>query len=131
MPSPVRPQSGSNTRLASPVGPNPGLVPALVLFVGSLWSFFIHANIRVRLGWFEEILSTPAFHHWHHSRRDHIDRNYAAMLPIVDRVFGTFYLPKTWPAEYGTDTPVPDDVASQIIAPFQRQVTPVPPSGVR
>lgn len=119
------------TGLASPVGPNSGFIPVLVLFVGSLWSFFIHANVRVRLGWFEQILSTPAFHHWHHSRRDHIDRNYAAMLPVMDRVFGTFYLPKSWPADYGTDTPMPVDLAGQALAPFQPRPMPAPPSTVR
>jgi sterol desaturase/sphingolipid hydroxylase (fatty acid hydroxylase superfamily) len=109
------------TGLASSVGPNPTFIPALVLFIGSLWSFFIHANIRVRLGFFEEILSTPAFHHWHHSRDDHRDHNYAAMLPFVDRVFGTHYLPRTWPAEYGTDTPMPTALPGQLIAPFRSQ----------
>ncbi len=108
------------TGLASAVGPNPTLIPALVLFVGSLWSFFIHANIRVRLGWFESIISTPAFHHWHHTRDDHRDHNYAAMLPFMDRLFGTFYLPRHWPAAYGTDTPMPSDLPSQLIAPFRR-----------
>ena len=107
------------TGLASTVGPNPGLVPVLVLFIGSLWSFFIHANIRVRLGWFEELLSSPAFHHWHHTRNDRRDRNYAAMLPFVDRLFGTFYLPRHWPAEYGTDTPMPTGLPAQVIAPFR------------
>ncbi len=106
------------TGLAGTVGPAPTLVPALVLFIGSLWSFFIHANVRWRLGFFEEILSTPAFHHWHHSRRDHIDHNYAAMLPFMDRVFGTFHLPREWPAKYGTDTPMPQTLAGQMIAPF-------------
>lgn len=107
------------TGLAAPVGPNPTLIPALILFIGSFWSFFIHANIRVRLGWFEQLLSTPAFHHWHHSRRDHIDHNYAAMLPVMDRVFGTLYLPAAWPAEYGTDTPMPTALPAQLLAPFR------------
>jgi sterol desaturase/sphingolipid hydroxylase (fatty acid hydroxylase superfamily) len=87
------------TGLASPVGPNPTLVPTLVLFIGSLWSFFIHANLRWRLGPFEEIIASPAFHHWHHTFEDHKDHNYSSMLPFVDRLFGTFYLPKTWSAE--------------------------------
>jgi sterol desaturase/sphingolipid hydroxylase (fatty acid hydroxylase superfamily) len=106
------------TELASPVGPNPTLVPALILFVGSLWSFFIHANVRWRLGPLEELISSPAFHHWHHSRDDHRDHNYASMLPIMDRIFGTRYLPTTWPAAYGTDTPMPATVAGQLLAPF-------------
>ena len=112
------------TGLASPVGPNPTLVPALVLLVGSVWSFFVHANLRWRLGPLEEILSSPAFHHWHHTFDDHKDHNYASMLPIMDRVFGTFYLPKAWPAEYGTSTPMSDSLVGQILDPF----APSPPT---
>jgi len=105
--------------LAAPVGPHPTLVPALVLFAGSMWSFFIHANLRWRLGPFEQLISSPAFHHWHHTRNDHKDHNYAAMLPFMDRVFGTFYLPKgEWPAEYGTDAPVPSGLGEQLLRPL-------------
>jgi sterol desaturase/sphingolipid hydroxylase (fatty acid hydroxylase superfamily) len=106
------------TGLASPVGPNSSLVPAMVLFAGAIWSFFIHANLRWRLGPLEEIVATPAFHHWHHTYEDHKDRNYAAMLPVMDRIFGTFYLPNAWPAEYGTATPMPETVIGQLLAPF-------------
>jgi sterol desaturase/sphingolipid hydroxylase (fatty acid hydroxylase superfamily) len=106
------------TGLASPIGPNPTLVPAMVLFVGALWSFFIHANLRWRLGPLEEIIASPAFHHWHHTFEDHKDHNYASMLPFVDRLFGTFYLPKTWPAEYGTATPMPDTIIGQLLEPL-------------
>ena len=63
------------TGFAAPVGDHPSLIPALVLFVGSMWSFFIHANLRWRLGPFEEALSSPAFHHWHHTREDHKNHN--------------------------------------------------------
>ena len=106
------------TGLTGLTGPHPTLIPALVLFVGSMWSFFIHANVRWRLGPFEEILATPAFHHWHHTLEDHKDHNYASMLPVMDRVFGTFYLPNTWPEAYGTSTPMPDTVTGQLIEPF-------------
>jgi len=106
------------TGLASTVGRDPGLVPVLVLLVGTMWSFFIHANLRWRLGPLEEVISTPAFHHWHHTFADHRDHNYSSMLPIMDRVFGTFYLPREWPAEYGTDTPVPNNLLDQLLAPF-------------
>lgn len=108
--------------LTSVVGPHPTLVPALVLFVGSMWSFVIHANVRWRLGWFEHVISTPAFHHWHHSRNDHIDRNYSSMVPLIDRVFGTFYLPKHWPEAYGTDTPMPVTLTGQLFEPFTSRV---------
>jgi sterol desaturase/sphingolipid hydroxylase (fatty acid hydroxylase superfamily) len=106
------------TGLASPVGDHPSLIPAIVLFVGSMWSFFVHANLRWRLGPLEEVLSSPAFHHWHHTREDHKDHNYASMLPVMDRLFGTFYLPKQWPADYGTNTPMPVDLVSQMLEPL-------------
>jgi sterol desaturase/sphingolipid hydroxylase (fatty acid hydroxylase superfamily) len=106
------------TGLASPVGPHPALIPALVLFIGSMWSFFIHANLRWRLGPLEEVISSPAFHHWHHTRDDHRDHNYSSMLPFMDRVFGTFYLPRAWPAVYGIDQPMPESVTGQLLDPF-------------
>lgn len=106
------------TGLASPVGREAGLVPALVLLVGSLWSYFIHANVRWRLGVFEEVLSSPAFHHWHHTYEDHKDHNYSSMLPVMDRVFGTFYLPKHWPERYGTASPMPEDLVGQLLEPI-------------
>jgi sterol desaturase/sphingolipid hydroxylase (fatty acid hydroxylase superfamily) len=118
------------TGLASPMGPHPGLVPSVVLLVGSLWSDFIHANLRVRLGWFEELLASPAFHHWHHTLEDHKDHNYAAMLPFMDRLFGAFHLPKTWPEAYGTDTPLPATVTGQLLEPFAPRAAPAPSPSV-
>jgi sterol desaturase/sphingolipid hydroxylase (fatty acid hydroxylase superfamily) len=84
-----------------------------------MWGFFIHSNIRVRLGPLEWLLSTPAFHHWHHTRHDHVDRNFAAMLPVLDRIFGTHHLPRSWPSEYGSDTPVASQLGGQLTAPFK------------
>lgn len=96
--------------------------PVMMGFVvtGRIWSFLIHANLRARFGWLEQLLVTPAFHHWHHTRHDHIDHNYATVLPWVDRLFGTYYLPKgQWPAEYGTDTKVPAALLDQLVFPFR------------
>ena len=60
----------------------------------------------------------PAFHHWHHTLEDHKDHNYSAMLPFVDRLFGTFYLPKAWPKDYGTSTRVPETMIGQLLEPL-------------
>ena len=57
------------------------------LCVPGVWSYFIHANVRWRLGPPEEIISSPAFHHWHRTLEDHKDHNYASMLPVMDRVW--------------------------------------------
>jgi sterol desaturase/sphingolipid hydroxylase (fatty acid hydroxylase superfamily) len=101
--------------------------PALLLVVGTLWGFFIHANLRWRLGPLEWLVATPAFHHWHHSRHDHINRNYASTLPVLDRLFGSHYLPRHWPAEYGTDTPRADSLGGQLLDPLLPASKAAPP----
>lgn len=111
--------------LAGPTVAGSG-TPALLLVAGTVWGFFIHADLRWRLGPLEWLVTTPAFHHWHHTRHDHIDRNYAATLPVLDRVFGTHYLPSHWPAAYGTDTPCADTLAGQLLDPL----APAEPAGV-
>lgn len=74
------------------------------LLVGSVWAYFVHANVNWRLGPLEHWLASPAFHHWHHSNESphSIDKNYSAIFPWIDRLFGTLYLPtKRWPTSYG------------------------------
>ena len=36
----------------------------------------------------------------------------------MDYLFGTLYLPKKWPAVYGTDTPMQPNLAAQLVEPF-------------
>ena len=123
--------------LANPMSGRPDVVSLIVVIVGTFWGFFIHANVRWRFGWLENVVATPVFHHWHHTRRDHIDRNYAAMLPFVDRLFGTWYVPRHWPSDYGTDHPVPAGFRNQLVEPLwgrngrwgdQRGSNPQPPA---
>ena len=83
-------------------GPSSTSVPVAVLVAGAVWGFVIHANLAWRLGPLEQLVSTPAFHHWHHTRSAPLDRNFAPLLPWIDRLFGTFHLPPAaWPTEYG------------------------------
>jgi sterol desaturase/sphingolipid hydroxylase (fatty acid hydroxylase superfamily) len=93
--------------------------PVFVILIGTFWGFLVHADIRWRCRPLEWLVATPVFHHWHHSRVDHINRNYASMLPILDRVFGTLHLPREWPAEYGIETPQPATLRGQLIAPLR------------
>ena len=91
------------------------VTPVAVILLGTLWGFFIHANLRFRCKPLELLIATPLFHHWHHSRLDHINRNYAAMLPVLDRVFGSYYLPSSWPTEYGVEKPVASTLSGQML----------------
>jgi sterol desaturase/sphingolipid hydroxylase (fatty acid hydroxylase superfamily) len=97
---------------------NAGMAPVIVTLIGTVWSFFVHANVRWRFGWIEQIIATPAFHHWHHTNDEHRDHNFAATLPVVDRLFGTLHLPDAWPSVYGIDVPVRASLHDEIIRPF-------------
>lgn len=91
---------------------------AAVTILGTIWSFFIHSNVRIRLGPLEWLISTPAFHHWHHTNDQHHDRNFAAIFPIIDRVFGTSWLPKHWPPQYGIDAEMSSTLSGQFLEPL-------------
>jgi sterol desaturase/sphingolipid hydroxylase (fatty acid hydroxylase superfamily) len=97
----------------------PGAVFAYVLFV-SFQAVLIHANVRWRFGPLRWILATPQYHHWHHAVEP-VDVNFAVHLPVIDRLFGTQYLPgDRWPAEYGlAGAPVPRGYAAQLAYPFR------------
>ncbi len=94
------------------------LLPVVITLIGTFAGFFIHANLRWRFGPMEALVATPAFHHWHHSRIDHIDHNFAATFPWIDRLFGTLYLPGHFPDDYGVSEPQPTSLAGQLVAPF-------------
>jgi sterol desaturase/sphingolipid hydroxylase (fatty acid hydroxylase superfamily) len=107
--------------LASPVAFNGSLVPIVVTLVGTFWGFFIHANVTWRFGPLEWLVSTPAFHHWHHTNDgpQYINKNYAPMLPWVDWLFGSLYLPKDkQPERYGIDQPTSPILFGQLVEPF-------------
>lgn len=95
-----------------------GLVPVVITIIGTVWSFFVHANVRWRFGWLEQVIATPAFHHWHHTNDEHRDRNFSATLPVIDRLFGTLHLPGHWPPVYGIDAPVKPTIHDELIRPF-------------
>lgn len=88
------------------------------------FAVFIHCNTRIRFGFLEGVITTPAFHHWHHANdgRDFHDKNFAGFLPIFDRLFGTFYLPREkYPTRYGVSESVPGNYWGQLIYPLSRR----------
>jgi sterol desaturase/sphingolipid hydroxylase (fatty acid hydroxylase superfamily) len=100
----------------------PWAVYAYLVFV-SFHAVFIHANVRFRLRALDGLVVTPRYHHWHHAAHtEAVDRNFAVHLPLIDRVFGTAYLPEgRWPEVYGiADNPIPDGYLAQLRYPFGR-----------
>jgi len=95
---------------------------AYVVFV-SIQATFIHANLRFELRALRGLLATPQFHHWHHAAdADAVDVNFAVHLQVLDRIFGTFHLPKgRWPGAYGLagGERVPAGYLPQLFEPFR------------
>ncbi len=94
---------------------------AYIVFV-SLHSVFIHANVGIRFGWLRYLFATPQFHHWHHGADEEaIDKNFAVHLPVLDWLFGTFFIPgDRWPDRYGVqDNDVPQSFVRQFFYPFR------------
>jgi sterol desaturase/sphingolipid hydroxylase (fatty acid hydroxylase superfamily) len=53
-----------------------------------------HLNLRFSLGRFKTVLNNPQWHRIHHSTKpEHINKNFARMLPIMDVIFGSAYVP--------------------------------------
>lgn len=91
----------------------------LVMVIGTLIDPLVHANIRFRFGFLEKIIVTPFFHHWHHTNeRVHFDKNFAGRFPIIDIIFGSYYLPERRSNGFGISTPVPVTYFGQLLAPF-------------
>ena len=67
----------------------------MVAFAGGvnlLYQFWIHTEAIDKCPrWFEAVFNTPSHHRVHHGRNPrYLDANYAGILIIWDRMFGTF-----------------------------------------
>jgi sterol desaturase/sphingolipid hydroxylase (fatty acid hydroxylase superfamily) len=112
--------------LAQPMGNTADVVPLLYALIGTILSFFVHANISWRFGLVERLVATPAFHHWHHTNdgEQYINKNYAAIFPWMDKLFGTFYLPKhRWPRKYGIEMPMAPSFTGQLLQPLEQNLS--------
>ena len=93
--------------------------------LATIHAVFIHANVRIKFGPLRWLIGSPEFHHWHHSADlEAHNKNYAGELPLLDLVFGTYYLPRDrMPLRYGVNQPVPIGYVGQMLYPFRRRVS--------
>jgi sterol desaturase/sphingolipid hydroxylase (fatty acid hydroxylase superfamily) len=90
--------------------------------IAALSGIFAHANLRVPLSVLEHIIVTPRYHAFHHATDvEAIDKNFAFHLPVIDRIFGTLFLPPGgWPERCGIrGRQVPDGWLHQLLFPLQ------------
>ena len=72
-----------------------GFPPAMILFCAGLnliYQFWIHTEAVDKCPrWFEAVFNTPSHHRVHHATNPlYLDRNYAGVFIVWDRMFGTF-----------------------------------------
>jgi sterol desaturase/sphingolipid hydroxylase (fatty acid hydroxylase superfamily) len=72
-----------------------GFPPRMIFFVGGInliYQFWIHTEAIRRLPrWFEAVMNTPSHHRVHHAVNPrYLDRNYAGVFIVWDKIFGTF-----------------------------------------
>jgi alkylglycerol monooxygenase len=74
--------------------------------IDTLYQFWIHTRAIKRLGPFEWVMNTPSHHRVHHGvDPEYVDKNYAGIFIVWDRLFGTFE-PEGREPVYGTVKPV-------------------------
>ena len=93
------------------------LVSFIVLFPDTC----AHLNVRFPMGPMITVVNSPQWHRIHHSALpEHRDKNFAALLPLWDILFGTAWIPK--PDEYpvtGLDPQVRVSIVEGVIWPFR------------
>lgn len=78
----------------------PGMV-AVAQAVSLLYQYWLHTELIEKLGPFEWVFNTPSHHRVHHGRNpEYLDRNYAGILIVWDRLFRSFE-PEGAPVDYG------------------------------
>ena len=72
-----------------------GFHPVMIGIVGGfnlIYQFWIHTEAIDRMPrWFEAVMNTPSHHRVHHATNPrYLDRNYAGVFIVWDKMFGTF-----------------------------------------
>lgn len=59
--------------------------------INLLYQYWVHTEHVPKLGWLDRVFVTASNHRVHHGRNDaYLDRNYAGIFILWDRIFGTF-----------------------------------------
>ena len=93
-----------------------------LLPIMTTWSVVVHSDFRWTFGKLGGWIVSPIGHHWHHTHSSEGgNKNFANILSLWDRMFGSFYLPSDrLPERFGLDNdPMPENYLKQLIYPFQ------------
>lgn len=83
------------------------------------YGFFIHADLPWTYGMLGRHIVSPAMHRWHHSAEEKaFDKNFAEFFCILDRAFGTYYLPGPCDGPLGVHDEMQPTLRSQLAYAF-------------
>ncbi len=70
----------------------PPYILAMLSSINLLYQFWIHTERIDRMwGWYESVFNTPSHHRVHHAAQgSYLDRNFAGILIVWDKLFGSF-----------------------------------------
>lgn len=107
------------------LGFSQSIILAYLIFV-TLHATWTHCNFGPNASWLEKFLVMPRYHHWHHtSQPEGIDKNFAIHFPWIDKIFGTYYYPNSWPESYGlSGEEISPSFLGQTIEPFMKRKRP-------
>jgi sterol desaturase/sphingolipid hydroxylase (fatty acid hydroxylase superfamily) len=101
--------------------PSPVVLVAYAL--ASYWNFVAHMNIRLSFGRFWPMLNCPQYHRIHHAADlVYANRNFAALFPVYDVIFGTYHRPEKdeYPASGLENGEAPSGLLEVIAWPLRR-----------
>lgn len=99
----------------------PQAIP-IVFVLYTIHGHYVHMNLPYTHGPLKYLIASPAFHRWHHADEpEAYGKNLSNLMPIWDKLFGTYYYPGPCTSEMGAlKTGVEDKNALLIyIYPFQ------------
>ncbi len=105
------------------LGFNPVVIAAYLPFL-TFYAILIHANVSWDFGWLGQLVTSPRFHRWHHtSQEEGLDKNFSGLFPWIDRLFGTYYMPKgKQPEKFGLHgEQIPESFWGQMMYPFKKK----------
>ena len=87
------------------------------------YNYFTHCNLRISFGRFSNVLNSPQYHRIHHSdSARHQGKNFAALFPVFDMIFGTYCQPGAadYPRTGIREQHGPSGILDAIMWPYSR-----------
>lgn len=105
--------------LATWLGASPAAA-AGVIIVRAFHQQYVHMNVDWHHGPLGLLIADPRFHRWHHA--DHPEawnKNFSNIMPLWDRLFGTYYCPGKCDAPLGFEGNPGENFAKLMVYPFK------------